>query len=81
VPRAAFGGWSIERRDARRVSETLASVTAVKCDQAVERYIASHESAWKNPNHRQQWRNTGMVVQVLEPIFQTGRRAAIPGAG
>jgi len=26
--------------------------------EAVERYIAAHEPSWKNPKHRQQWRNT-----------------------
>ena len=26
--------------------------------EAVDRYIAAHEPSWKNPKHRQQWRNT-----------------------
>jgi hypothetical protein len=62
----------------------------VTFDQATERYIASHETAWKNAKHRQQWRNTiaayaspvlgnlpvgaidtGLVMQVLEPIWST----------
>jgi integrase len=26
--------------------------------EAAERYIAAHEDSWRNPKHRQQWRNT-----------------------
>jgi hypothetical protein len=35
-------------------------------DEAAERYIAAHEAAWRNPKHRQQWRNT--VVTYASPI-------------
>jgi integrase len=34
--------------------------------QVAERHIAAHEAAWRNPKHRQQWRNT--VAGVL-PIL------------
>src|SRR5262249_41024294 len=27
-------------------------------EQTAERFIASHETGWRNPKHRQQWRNT-----------------------
>lgn len=35
-------------------------------DEAAERYIAAHEAAWRNPKHRQQWRNT--LVTYASPI-------------
>lgn len=85
----------VEQRELQRASQALADVKTVTFDQAVERYIASHESAWKNAKHRQQWRNTlatyaspvigslpvgaidtGLVMQVLEPIWTAKRETA-----
>jgi hypothetical protein len=80
----------IDRRDGQRGAAKVEAAAAVTFDQATERYIASHETAWKNAKHRQQWRNTiaayaspvlgnlpvgaidtGLVMQVLEPIWST----------
>jgi integrase len=38
------------------VQKTLKHI--VTFDEATERYIAAHESSWRNAKHRQQWRNT-----------------------
>jgi integrase len=46
-----------ERRKAR--SALLASAAKMKTfKQAAEAYIADQEAGWKNPKHRQQWRNS-----------------------
>ena len=34
------------------------SANSVTFREAADRYIAAHEPSWKNPKHRQQWRNT-----------------------
>jgi integrase len=44
-----------QRRTARRESAAQAGLTF---DQVAAAYIAAHEASWRNPKHRQQWRNT-----------------------
>jgi integrase len=46
----------IEERRARRVVEEPPKVTTF--EDAAERYIAAHESSWRNAKHRYQWRAT-----------------------
>jgi integrase len=36
-------------------------------DQCASAYIAAHKAGWKNPKHRQQWRNT--IATYASPIF------------
>jgi integrase len=48
----------IEHRRAGRTAERVEAAKAVTFRQAAEQFIASHEVGWKNPKHRQQWRNT-----------------------
>jgi integrase len=51
----------IDPREHRRQRQTAAAVEAAKVvtfEQLAERFIASHEAGWRNPKHRQQWRNT-----------------------
>lgn len=36
-------------------------------DEAAERYIAMHESSWRNAKHRQPWRNT--LVEYAGPVI------------
>ncbi|HZQ01666.1 MAG TPA: integrase arm-type DNA-binding domain-containing protein [Reyranella sp.] len=45
-------------REAQQAQERLERARGVTFDQAVELFLESHEEAWKNPKHRQQWRNT-----------------------
>jgi integrase len=44
-----------QRRAARRESADRAGLTFV---QVADAYIAAHEGSWRNPKHKQQWRNT-----------------------
>jgi integrase len=51
----------IDPREHRRQLQAAAAVQAAKVvtfEQMAKRFIASHESGWRNPKHRQQWRNT-----------------------
>jgi hypothetical protein len=52
----AAGGDPIE---AKRTERAEAAAGADRTFQAVaEMYVAEHEAGWRNPKHRQQWRNT-----------------------
>jgi len=60
----------IDPIDERRQEFNAAAVAHSKSltfKKAAERYIASHESSWKNAKHRQQWENT--LAQYAEPII------------
>jgi integrase len=51
----------IDPREHHRQLQAAAAVEAAKVvtfEQMAERFIASHEAGWRNPKHRQQWRNT-----------------------
>jgi hypothetical protein len=41
----------------------------VTWEQAVELFLAAHEGTWRNPKHRQQWRNT--LATYASPILGT----------
>ena len=43
---------------AQRAQERAEAAKSVTFDQAAERYITEREGGWRNPKHRQQWRNT-----------------------
>ena len=63
----------IDPRDQRRQLQAAAAVQAAKVvtfEQMGERFIASHEAGWRNPKHRQQWRNTlkTYVYPVIGPL-------------
>jgi hypothetical protein len=52
--------------EARNAAEAASKPQrALTIDEAVERYIAAHEAAWRNPKHRQQWRNTLTLARSL----------------
>ena len=55
---------SSARDRARQRLEAAKGMTFKGC---AERMMASHEAAWKNPKHRQQWRNT--LATYAYPIF------------
>jgi integrase len=53
--------------EARKVVEAASKPQrGLTVDEAAERYIAAHEAAWRNPKHRQQWRNT--LITYASPI-------------
>ena len=47
---------AIEARRAGRAARVAASALTFR--EVADRYIAAHEASWRNPKHRQQWRNT-----------------------
>lgn len=48
----------IAARDAERARQRLEAARGVTFDEATRQFIEDHEGTWKNPKHRQQWRNT-----------------------
>ena len=56
----------IDPLEARRAKKhkALSGITFGGC---ADRYIASHQSSWKNPKHRQQWTNT--LTTYVYPVF------------
>ena len=40
---------------------------SITFDQCAEAYIRAHEASWRNPKHRQQWRNT--LATYVTPVF------------
>ena len=55
----------IEVRDAERKQDKPTEVPTFQA--LAERFIGAHESAWRNPKHRQQWRNT--LATYVHPVF------------
>jgi integrase len=51
-----------ERHAAPAVAPTVPTFAEV-----AERYIAGHEAGWRNPKHRQQWRNT--IASYVAPVI------------
>lgn len=55
------GGDPLAERDAERQQKQAAAqaqAAALTFEAVADRYLAAHESSWRNPKHRQQWRNT-----------------------
>ena len=48
----------LEEKAGAKQAAVAARAGAVTFDTLAERYIATHEPAWRNPKHRQQWRST-----------------------
>jgi integrase len=48
----------LAERDAQKQAAAVAIAQATTFAEAAERFIASHQAAWRNAKHRQQWRNT-----------------------
>jgi integrase len=57
----------IEHRRAAREVETAAQAKQTTFAEAAQQYIAGHEAGWRNPKHRQQWRNT--LTTYAEPVL------------
>jgi len=54
----AAGTDPIAERDAQQTRQRFEEGRAVTWDEAVEQFLADHETTWRNLKHRQQWRNT-----------------------
>jgi integrase len=48
----------IAARNAERARLRLEVARGITFDEATRQFLAAHEPTWKNPKHRQQWRNT-----------------------
>ena len=48
----------IQARAAQRRAEALAAAGATTFKECAEKLVDAHEGSWRNPKHRQQWRNT-----------------------
>ena len=48
----------LEAKAARRANARLEAAKGMTFNDCAERMMSSHEAAWKNPKHEQQWRNT-----------------------
>ena len=64
---AKAGQDPIAARDAERAAQRLQESRGVKWDEAVEQFLAAHEKTWRNPKHRQQWRNT--LTTYASPVL------------
>jgi integrase len=64
---AKAGRDPIAERDAQRARQRLDEGRTVKWDQAVDQFLADHESTWRNPKHRGQWRAT--LATYASPIM------------
>jgi integrase len=78
----------LDAKAAHRQAQRLSAAKGRTFRQVAEEFIGRNEAGWRNPKHRQQWRNTlatyaypiigelpvdvvdtGLVVQVLDPIW------------
>ena len=57
----------IEHRREKRAAERVEAAKAITFKEVATQFIASHEVAWRNPKHRQQWRNT--LETYVYPVF------------
>lgn len=57
----------IEARKAERMQARFAAAKTVIFRACAERYIASHNAAWRNPKHAAQWPST--LATYVYPIF------------
>jgi integrase len=57
----------IDARKAQRAQYAVDAVSGRTFQDCADRYIASHEKGWRNPKHRDQWRNT--LSTYAYPVF------------
>jgi hypothetical protein len=57
----------IERRRSDRLAERVANARTTTFAQCSEQYLIAHETGWRNPKHRQQWRNT--LATYVYPVI------------
>ena len=57
----------IDARHAAQAAAQAQQAARVSFAEAAALYIAAHEAGWRNPKHRQQWRNT--LTTYAEPVI------------
>ena len=55
---AKAGTDPLAKREQEKRQKAAEAARVMTFKAAAEAYIAAHETSWKNPKHRQQWRNT-----------------------
>ena len=48
-------------------AERVAGARSISFDECADAYIRAHEAGWRNPKHRQQWRNA--LETYVTPVF------------
>lgn len=61
------GADPLEAREAEKAKAEAEEARGMTFTECAEAYIAAHEATWRNPKHRQQWRNT--LKTYAEPVF------------
>jgi Arm DNA-binding domain len=56
-----------ERERAQRMQALLGTTSIMTFRDCGERYVAAYEPSWRNPKHRQQWRNT--LLTYVYPVI------------
>jgi integrase len=56
-----------DARAKRAAAEKSASASSITFHDCAEAFIRAHEAGWRNPKHRQQWRNT--LTTYVSPVF------------
>jgi integrase len=66
----AEGTDPLAAREEKRQAERIDSIKRTSFKECAERYQTAHEIGWKNPKHRQQWRNTlaTYAYPILGPV-------------
>jgi integrase len=57
----------VEERRQERAEQAVTKARQMTFSECVSAYLEAHEDSWKNPKHRQQWRNT--LETYAHPIF------------
>jgi integrase len=57
----------LETKRQARQERQIAQAKAITFEECVNAYLEAHEDSWKNPKHRQQWRNT--LEGYANPVF------------
>lgn len=65
----------IGNRDAHLQAAKLATAKTMTFSACADAYLEAHEDSWKNPKHRQQWRNT--LETYAAPVFGALSVAAV----
>jgi len=64
---ASEGIDPIDARAKQRAEARASRLRHITFRDCAERYIAAHEAGWRNPKHREQWRNT--LTAYADPII------------
>jgi Arm DNA-binding domain len=74
----AAGLDPIAARNEKRAAAAVEAAKAMTFADCATAYINAHEAGWRNPKHRQQWKNT--LATYVSPVVGSGYRARAQGA-